>query len=93
MKQLKKERQEKQYSKILVVFEKLHINIPFLKVLEQMPSYARFMKDILSCKKKFKYNETVMLTEECSAILQNKLPPKLRSKEFYYSMCYWLHLF
>ena len=60
------------------MFKKLHINIPFLEALEQMPSYARFMKDILSRKKKLKYDETMMLTEECSAILQNKLSHKLK---------------
>ena len=34
------------------------------------------MKDILSRKRKLKHGETIVLTEECSAILQNKLPPK-----------------
>ncbi|XP_022861544.1 uncharacterized protein LOC111381926 [Olea europaea var. sylvestris] len=43
-----------------------------------MPSYAKFMKDILSNKRKLEDNETVMLTEECSASLQHKLPPKLK---------------
>jgi len=43
-----------------------------------MPSYAKFMKEILTHKRKLKENEIVMLTEECSAILQNKLPPKLK---------------
>ena len=43
-----------------------------------MPSYDKFMKEILSNKRKLEENETVMLTEECSAILQNKLPPKLK---------------
>ncbi|KAL2486468.1 Aspartic peptidase domain containing protein [Abeliophyllum distichum] len=43
-----------------------------------MPSYAKFMKEILSNKRKLEEHKTVMLTEECSAILQNKLPPKLK---------------
>ncbi|XP_022876911.1 uncharacterized protein LOC111395131 [Olea europaea var. sylvestris] len=43
-----------------------------------MPSYAKFMKDILSNKRKLEEHETVILTEECSAILQNKLPPKIK---------------
>ncbi|KAL2471066.1 Aspartic peptidase domain containing protein [Abeliophyllum distichum] len=43
-----------------------------------MPSYAKFMKEILSNKRKLEEYETVMFTEECSAILQNKLPPKLK---------------
>ncbi|XP_052185196.1 uncharacterized protein LOC127796831 [Diospyros lotus] len=43
-----------------------------------MPSYAKFMKDILSRKIRLEDYETIALTEECSAILQNKLPPKLK---------------
>jgi len=42
-----------------------------------MPSYAKFLKDLLSNKGKLLKNATVSLTEECSAIIQNKLPPKL----------------
>ena len=60
------------------MFKKLHINIPFAEALEQMPSYVKFMKDILSKKRKLGDNETVALSEECSAVLQKKLPPKLR---------------
>ncbi|XP_031253758.1 uncharacterized protein LOC116111755 [Pistacia vera] len=48
------------------------------KALAHMPSYAKFLKDILSNKQKIEEHGTIMLTEECSAILQNKLPPKLR---------------
>ncbi|XP_058003695.1 uncharacterized protein LOC131180099 [Hevea brasiliensis] len=43
-----------------------------------MPSYIKFLKEILSKKKRLKNYETVALTEECSAILQNKLPSKLK---------------
>ncbi|XP_057984551.1 uncharacterized protein LOC110664552 [Hevea brasiliensis] len=43
-----------------------------------MPSYAKFFKDTLSKKKRLEDYETVALTEKCSAILQNKLPPKLK---------------
>ncbi|KAK7282492.1 hypothetical protein RIF29_11318 [Crotalaria pallida] len=60
------------------VFKKLQINIPFAEALEQMPTYAKFMKELLTNKRKLKDNETVLLTEECSAILQKKLPQKLK---------------
>jgi len=36
------------------------------------------MKEIFSNKRKLEEFETVALTEECSAILQKKLPPKLK---------------
>ncbi|KAL6553812.1 hypothetical protein OROMI_019485 [Orobanche minor] len=43
-----------------------------------MSSYAKFLKDILANKRKLEEHETVMLTEESSAIIQQKLPPKLK---------------
>ena len=48
---LKKSKLDKQFTKFMEVFKKLHINIPFADALEQMPSYVKFMKDILSEKK------------------------------------------
>ena len=75
---LKKHKLDKQFTKFMDVFKKLHINIPFADALEQMPSYVKFMKDILSQKKRLANFEIVNLTEECSAILQRKLPQKLR---------------
>ena len=45
---LKKHKLDKQFTKFMEVFKKLHINIPFADALEQMPSYVKFMKDILS---------------------------------------------
>ena len=60
------------------IFNKLHINIPFADALEQMPSYVKFTKDILANKRKLSDYETIALSEECSAILQRKLPPKLK---------------
>ena len=75
---LKKSKLEKQFAKFLDIFMKLHINIPFLEALENMPSYVKFMKKILASKKKLEEYGTITLTEECSAILQKKLPPKLQ---------------
>ncbi|XP_004516928.1 uncharacterized protein [Cicer arietinum] len=43
-----------------------------------MSSYAKFLKEILSNKIKLDDNETFALTKEYSAIIQNKLPPKLK---------------
>ena len=60
------------------IFKKLHINIPFSEALEQMPGYVKLMKDILSKKRKLGDYETIAPFEECSVILQKKLPPKLK---------------
>ena len=65
---LKKNKLDKQFTKFMDVFKKLHINIPFADALEQMPSYVKFMKDILSKKRRLLDFETVNLTKEFSAI-------------------------
>ncbi|XP_022843147.1 uncharacterized protein LOC111366672 [Olea europaea var. sylvestris] len=78
---LKKHKLDQQYSKFLEVFKKFHINIPFAETLVQMPSYAKFLKDILYNKRKIEEHETVMLTEEC----RNSAWEKLRPQWLHYS--------
>ncbi|XP_073121322.1 uncharacterized protein [Henckelia pumila] len=68
----KKKAIDEQFSKFLDIFKKIHINIPFVDALEQMSNYAKFIKDVMSKKRRLKENEVVNLTEECSAILQKK---------------------
>ncbi|KAI3826784.1 hypothetical protein L1987_00840 [Smallanthus sonchifolius] len=45
--------------------------------LQHIPKYAKFLKDLLSNKKKLEDLSTVTLNERCSAVVQNKLPEKL----------------
>ena len=78
---------DKQFDKFIDIFKKLHINIPYAEALEQMPKYVKFMKDIVSKKMKLGDYETVALFEECSAILQNKLPPKLKDPGIFTIPC------
>ncbi|XP_057734093.1 uncharacterized protein LOC130949365 [Arachis stenosperma] len=47
------------------------------EVLEKMPSYMAYLKSVLSEKKALKGDETVVLTKECSALVQKKLPQKM----------------
>jgi len=58
------------------MLKQLHVNIPFTEVVTQMPAYAKFLKEILSSKRKLEETSVVKLNAHCSAILQNKLPQK-----------------
>ena len=49
---LQKSKIDDQFSKFLNMFKKIEVNIPFAEALTQMPHYAKFMKDILSKKRK-----------------------------------------
>ena len=51
------------------MFKKLEIKIPFAEALPQRPHYAKFMKDILSKKKKLDEDGMVSLSANCSAII------------------------
>ncbi|XP_075103473.1 uncharacterized protein LOC142178050 [Nicotiana tabacum] len=77
VKKMNREKLDKQFSKFLDILKQLYINIPFADALTQMPSYAKFLKEILSSKRKLEEVSVVKLTEKYSAILQNKLPQKL----------------
>ena len=73
--------------KFLEALKRLYINIPFLDAISEMPSCAKFVKDLLSNKWRFQENKMVSLTEECNAILQNKLPPKLKDPRSFSIPC------
>ena len=60
------------------MFKILEINIPFAKALAQMPHYAKFMKDILSKKRKLDEDGMVSLSATCSATIQTNLPLKMQ---------------
>ncbi|XP_074298358.1 uncharacterized protein LOC141629220 [Silene latifolia] len=57
--------------------EPLNVSVPVTELITQAPSYAKFMKEILTRNRSFDEVETIAFTEECSVLLQNKSPPKL----------------
>ena len=67
--QFQKKKLDTQFSKFLEIFKKIHINIPFADALEQMPNYAKFMKEVMAKKRKLEDYETVKLIKECNNIL------------------------
>ncbi|XP_073307108.1 uncharacterized protein [Primulina huaijiensis] len=84
----KKKNFDDQFAKFLEIFKKIHNNIPFADALEQMPNYEKFIKDVMSKKRKLPEFEIVKLTEECSAILQKKLPQKLKDPGSFTIPCF-----
>ena len=60
------------------MFKKIEINIPFSEALTQMFHYAKFMKDLLSKKRKFTEEGIVSLNATCSAVIQKSIPEKSR---------------
>ncbi|GMJ03687.1 hypothetical protein HRI_004037900 [Hibiscus trionum] len=73
---LKQQKQEHQFRKFLDILKQMHINIPLIEAIQNMPNYAKYLSDMLSKRKRIREFETVAVIEECMAILHNKLPPK-----------------
>nr|XP_016449594.1 PREDICTED: uncharacterized protein LOC107774554 [Nicotiana tabacum] len=48
---------------------------------DEVPKYAKYLREIVTTKRRHATFETVALTEECSAIVTSKLPPKLKDPE------------
>ncbi|CAL2270597.1 unnamed protein product [Prunus armeniaca] len=75
---LSKSKKDQGLDEIMETFKKVQINIPLLNAITQIPKYAKFLKDLCTNKRRFKEHEQVALSEEVSAVLQRKLPPKLK---------------
>ena len=73
---IQKARKKEQFSKFLEIFKKIEINIPFVEEINQMLNYAKFLKEILSKKKKIAGEGIVNLTTTYSAVIQRSLPEK-----------------
>nr|GEW18506.1 reverse transcriptase domain-containing protein [Tanacetum cinerariifolium] len=74
---LRKEKMEAQYGKFLDMIRAIRINVPLVNVLAGMPNYGKFLKELISNKHKIEQISTAFLSDESSAIIQNKVPPKL----------------
>nr|GEX60848.1 reverse transcriptase domain-containing protein [Tanacetum cinerariifolium] len=54
----------------------VRINVPLANILARMPNYGKCIKELVSNKHKIKQISAAFLSDESSAILQNKVPPK-----------------
>ncbi|GJU68777.1 putative nucleotidyltransferase, ribonuclease H [Tanacetum coccineum] len=75
---LRKQILEEENGKFLKMLKQIHINIPFVDVIARMPKYAKFLKDLLTNKNKLEDILHVDINAECSVVLQNILPSKIK---------------
>ena len=75
---LQNSRIEEQFARFLKTFQKLEISMPFTEVVTQMPLYAKFLKEILSKKRRIAEEGVVNLTATCSAVIKKNLPEKMK---------------
>ncbi|KAL9368337.1 hypothetical protein Peur_039536 [Populus x canadensis] len=66
-----KQRKVNHNSEIFETFKQVRINIPLLEAIKQVPSYAKFLKDLCTVKRKLNMKKKAFLAEQVSVILQN----------------------
>ena len=54
------------------------MNIPLLDMIKQVPTYAKFLKDLCTVKKGLGIEKKAFLTEQVSSIIQRKTPVKYK---------------
>ena len=54
------------------------INIPLLATIKEIPSYAKFLKDLCTVKRKLGVNKDAFMTEQSTYLIWNNLPPKYK---------------
>ena len=63
---------------MLEVLRQVKVNIPFLDLINQVPTYAKFLKDLCTIKRGLGIEKKAFLTEHVSALLQSKYPVKYK---------------
>ena len=71
----RKAKMDEQFGKFVEVIQKLYINIPLLYAI-QVPTYAKYLRDILNNKRPQRTTEVIQLMEECSAAILSTSPIK-----------------
>ena len=58
------------------MLRKVNVNTPLLDMIKQVPTYAKFLKDLCTVKRGINVDKKAFLTEQVSAIIQCKTPLK-----------------
>ena len=75
---LRKKNNHVKQTEMLEVLRQVKVNIPLLDMIKQVPTYAKFLKDLCTVKRSLNVNKKAFLTEQVSAIIGNKTPVKYK---------------
>ncbi|XP_070037069.1 uncharacterized protein [Nicotiana tomentosiformis] len=82
---LAKQNGENQFKKFIDMMKSLSINVPLVDALEQMPGYAKFMKDLVTKKRSMNF-ETIKMSHQVSSIVHS-IAPKLGDPDAFTIPC------
>ncbi|XP_059435053.1 uncharacterized protein LOC132168007 [Corylus avellana] len=66
------------FEDILELFKQVQINIPFLDSIQQVSSYAKFLNNLITLKRRTNVPKKAFLTKQVNYILKYKLPIKYK---------------
>ena len=75
---LRKKKSSVNQTEMLEVLQQVKVNIPLLDIIKQVPTYAKFLKDLCTVKRGLNVNKKAFLTEQVSAIIECKTPVKYK---------------
>ena len=76
--ELRKKKNSVNQTEILEVLRQVKVNIPLLDMIKQVPTYAKFLKDLCTVKRGLNVNKKAFLTEQVSTIIECKIPMKYK---------------
>ena len=75
---LRKKKNSVNQTEMLEVLWQVKVKIPLLDMIKQVPTYAKFLKELCTVKRGFNVNKKAFLTEQVSAIIECKTPVKYK---------------
>ncbi|CAM8940330.1 unnamed protein product [Rhodiola kirilowii] len=75
---LNKSKLDAHFQRFVEMLKKLYVTLPFHEVITQNPTYAKFLKDIVSNCRVIEESSMIALNAECSAIVQSPMPKKMQ---------------
>ncbi|XP_016206566.1 uncharacterized protein LOC107646938 [Arachis ipaensis] len=84
---LKGSEEGRSYSRFLDIFATFSVNIPFIKILQQMPTYIKCMKELLTKKGTLKGGQTVTMNKKCSALIKKDILMKKKDPGSFHIPC------
>ena len=73
---LVKKTEDGKYRHFITMMKQLSINVPLVEALEQMPGYAKFLKDLVTKKRSVTFEDDDRM-QHCSAIATRSLVQKI----------------
>ncbi|KAK8317741.1 hypothetical protein V6Z12_A13G129700 [Gossypium hirsutum] len=74
----KKKKESEEFLQFLHMFKAMNLNLPFLELIEKISNYVKFLRDVMSHRKKIGKGKKIALNKECNAIVSRRVPPKLK---------------